>query len=129
MIAETRFENAELAIVLSETDSDVTLHWHGSSDSRDPGEFLEPVFQKTTRRLKGRPLTLDFSHLEFMNSSTVSPIISLLKTLNGKQMRVRVVFGREEWQQVHVRCMRTITRTLQHVEVLGPPASDSVPTK
>lgn len=127
MILDTRFENAELAIVLSETADAVTLSWYGSSDSRDPAEFLEPVFQKAIGRLKGRPLTIDFSRLEFMNSSTVSPIVSLLKLLDGRKMQARVVFGRDEWQQVHIRCMRTITRALKHVDVVGPAASDSVP--
>ncbi|MBN2196935.1 MAG: anti-sigma factor antagonist [Polyangiaceae bacterium] len=128
MTEPSRFENADLAIVLSETDDEVTVSLLGSSDARDPEEFLQPVFQRVMRHIEGRSLIIDLTSLEFMNSSTVSPIIALVKTLDSRKVETRVRFGVEEWQQVHLRCMRTITRMLGHVQVEGP-GPESVPSR
>ena len=125
MLAEKRYERGELVILFTQTEREAKMIWRGASDARDPNAFLEPVFNKVMADLDERSLTIDFTDLEFMNSSTVSPIISLLKTLDARGIKSRVVFGAEDWQQVHLRCLRTITRVLKHVQVSGstPPPS------
>ena len=119
MAAETRFEHADLTILLTETAREATMSWRGTSDARDPKAFLEPVFSRVIDKVKGRDLTIDFTGLEFMNSSTVSPIIALLKQLNENGIKSHVVFNNEDWQVVHMRCLRTIATVLRNVEVRG----------
>ena len=121
MAAKTTFEHADLTILLTETVRGATMSWRGTSDARDPSAFLEPVFGRVIDLVGGRDLTIDFTGLEFMNSSTVSPIIALLKKLNEKGIRSRVVFGSDDWQRVHMRCLRTITRVLQNVQICSTP--------
>ena len=123
MSTDSKFTHGDLVIVLSHSPGEATMSWHGSSDARNPAEFLEPIFRHVVAVSRGRrrTVTVDLTKLEYMNSSTVSPIINLLKTLNAEGIKSRVVFSDAEWQQVHMRCMRTITRVLANVEVEGSP--------
>ena len=67
----------------------------------------------------GQEVTVDFRTLDYMNASTVSPILSLLKTLDKKGIETLVLFSNADWQVTHLRCLRTVTRVLTHITVEG----------
>jgi hypothetical protein len=64
-----------------------------------------------------------------MNSSTVPPIINLVKRLNARAISCLVLFSDSDWQRTQLRCMQTIARTLPHVQVEGraPTPNQSLP--
>lgn len=127
---QLKFEHGGLEIVLSRSGNVGTMAWRGSSDSRSPGEFLESVFRRAIEHAPRCELVIDFTALEFMNSSTVSPIIAFLKDANLKRIQCRVVFSDAEWQRPHMRCLRAITSVLPHISVDCCPArtySESCP--
>ncbi len=115
--SEMRFEQGGLVISLSRNGNLGRMAWLGTSDSRDPSEFLEPVFRRALEKLQDCQLVIDFSGLEFMNSSTVSPIIALLKNIDAKGISCSVQFSDVDWQRTHMRCLRTISRALPHITV------------
>jgi len=119
---ETRFERDGLSIVIRQAGPGWVMRWTGSSDARTPQEFIQPIVEFVLERTENGSVTIDFTGLEFMNSSTVSPIIGLLKSLNAKSIATRVVFSSADWQQTHLRCLKTISRVLEHVTVVGRPA-------
>jgi hypothetical protein len=113
------FEQDKLRIVVTKSGSTAHVEWFGMSDARNPAAFLAPVLNNLVETLKGQDVTVDFTKIEYMNSSTVSSIISLVKGLNGTAEKVVVLFADNDWQRIHLRCMRTITRSLKRVEVRG----------
>ena len=119
----TRFENERLTIVFLKGESHATIKWTGVSDSKNPMSFLAPVIDKVVQNSRGMKVTVDFSQMEFMSSSAVSPIIDLVKMLHETCPDVLVVFADNDWQRVHARCLRTITRVLKRVRVEMRPAS------
>jgi anti-anti-sigma regulatory factor len=121
--AEMRFEQGGLVISLNHTGNVATMTWLGTSDSREPSEFLDPVFRRVLGEIRDCELVIDFSGLEFMNSSTVSPIIALLKRVNSQGVKCSVQFSDVDWQRTHMRCLQTIARVLPHVTV------DSLPPR
>lgn len=114
---QQRFAHGGLEIVLSRSGNVGTMAWKGSSDSRNPGDFLDSVFRRALEHAQGGELVIDFTALEFMNSSTVSPIIAFLKDSNAKRLQCRVVFSDVDWQRTHMRCLRAITRVLSYISV------------
>ncbi len=120
--SEFTFEKDGLEIVVGTTSSEVTVTWRGASDSRTPLAFLSPLVDKIIEVSNGRKVTVDFSRLDFMNSSTITSVIGLVKSLNETSPSVVVIFADVDWQRVHMRCMRTITRVLDNVRVEGRPA-------
>jgi hypothetical protein len=99
------------------------LRWQGVSDSPDPSAFLDAVIRRAVRELKGCAMAVDFRKLEYMNSATVSPLINLVKALDVGSLGVLVLFSDADWQRTHFQCMKTIPRTLKHVQVERKPAS------
>lgn len=118
---ESRFERDGLEILIKDGEGNGTVTWRGASDSRNPSEFLDPIVEHIVRRMRGRTLTVDFSGLDYMNSSTVSPIIALLKKVDANEIETLVLFSNIDWQQTHLRCMKAITRVLKHVRVEAKP--------
>ena len=116
-----RFEQNGLSIVVSKSDRETAIRWHGVSDARDPGKFLHPIVNQLTSELAGTNVTVDFSCLEYMNSATVAPIINFVKGLDSNGASVLVLFADADWQRTHLRCMKAISRTLTHVRVEGKP--------
>ena len=114
-----KFEQDGLAILLVRSSDAVVIRWQGISDARQPGSFLNPLLAQLTSDAAGSPVTVDLTGLEYINSATVSPLISFIKNLDAASSQVLVRFGKADWQQVHRRCMVAIARTLQHVEIEG----------
>jgi anti-anti-sigma regulatory factor len=122
MIAkETRFERDGLSVVIRPAGPGCVIRWTGSSDAKNPQEFIQPIVDYVVEQMKHGSVTIDFTGLAFMNSSTVSPIIGMLKSLNANSIATRVEFSSADWQQTHMRCLKTISRVLEHVTVVGRP--------
>ena len=119
---EMKFERDALLILVSQAGSGWVVRWTGASDLRDPQAFIQPIVDYMIDQLKSKSVTIDFTGLSFMNSSTVSPIIRMLKSLNANAVDTRVEFSSADWQQTHLRCLRTICRLLDHVTIIGRPA-------
>jgi hypothetical protein len=78
---------------------------------------LSPVLRDMSARMKDAEITVDFRKLEYMNSATVSPLITFVKNLDTAGTRVLVLFSDTDWQRTHFQCMRAIARTLKNVLV------------
>jgi hypothetical protein len=121
------YEENDLAITISRTSTTATITWHGSSNSRDPSQFIDSVAVKLIDSFKDKSVTLDISKLKYMNSATVVPLLSWIKRLDASVVATRVLYDEEvDWQRVNFRCMKTIARTLTHVRVEAihhPPVS------
>lgn len=112
-----RFESGSLVISVMRTAAATTIAWTGESDSRNPGEFLNPLVAKLAKDLAGQSVVIDFSELTYMNSATVAPLIMCIKSLDGTANAVLVVFSDQDWQRTHVQCVRTISRQLKKVKI------------
>ena len=116
-----KFERDGLCIQLERAAGHVTVSWLGVSDSRSPAVFLNPIIEQITRSAAGSPVTVDFTRLEYMNSATVTPLISLVKSLDQAKAQVLLLFAEVDWQRTHLQCMKAIARTMSNVRVEGRP--------
>ncbi len=113
------FEQDDLTIVVERSRDVAVVQWRGISDARNPAVFLNATTEAVLPKLKGTKVTVDFRSLEYMNSATVAPLIQFVKTLDAHGLPVLVLFSDTDWQRVHLNCMRSIARTLKHVQVEG----------
>ena len=98
--------------------SSATIAWEGISDARNPNVFLEPLLEKVLAGLHASSVTVDLRALEYINSATVSPILNLIKKCDTDHVSTIVIYDTDvDWQRINYQCMRTIARTLTHVEV------------
>lgn len=111
------YEQDGFSVSVDFTPMQATIAWLGVSDARNPQEFLGPVIQELSEKLQGVPITVDFSRLEYMNSATVAPMVSMVRALDASGQPVLIRFSKDGWQRTHLKCMTAIARTLQSVTV------------
>ena len=112
------FERDGLVVTLATTDDEATITWRGTSDDRNPQAFLTPMLTRLARSTTGKRVTVDFRRFEYMNSSTVAPIIAFIKALDERCAHATLLYDTNlSWQRVNFRCMRTIARTLKNIQV------------
>lgn len=108
-----------LVLEIEQEKTEARIVWKGVSQERNPGQFLNPLVQEWAAKLNNVAVTVDLRQLEYMNSATVQPLVSLIKRLDASGMPIRVLFNDVDWQKTHRNCMSAIARTLRHVSVNG----------
>ena len=98
----------------------ITMSWLGRSENREPAVLLNPYLAGFVDSINGKTLVLDFTKLEYMNSSTVPPIIQLIKNLNAKAVATKIYYDKEsKWQAASFKALETISKTMAGIEVSG----------
>jgi hypothetical protein len=121
MVDET-FVDGPLSLHLFETADAVRLEWRGMSTAREPGQFLLPILMKTLdiglQTQKG--VVLDFQKVEYLNSSSISPIIRTLEHARRGHSRVCVVYNREQnWQTLSFTALNIFRTPDARIDVQG----------
>lgn len=97
---------------------EVTIKWVGRSESPSPSDFLVPYFESILPELEGCKLTVDFKELAYMNSSSVSSIIKLVKMVYTAGIETRLVYnGNSPWQTTSFKALQTICIPMKTVKV------------
>jgi hypothetical protein len=120
--AVKRFGQGELTLVLAETPSELRLTWLGKSSEREPSRFLVPVLTEALERARaaGLPLVMDFSALDYMNSSTFTPVVKALD--ESRRLAVSVVLEystTRKWQALSFSALRTFETLDGRIKVHG----------
>lgn len=128
MSTNDSFQNGGLTINVTRGAHCAHIVWKGQSDCRDPTQALGPFLSRLVRELKGLVVTVNFTHLEYMNSATVAPLVQFVKQLDAAGIPTSVIFDLSVgWQKTNYICMKTIARTLSSVQIQGqePPSSQN----
>jgi hypothetical protein len=117
-----RWTQGDLSLELTESASELRLTWRGKSADREPGRFLVPVLTAALERAREAtlPLVLDFRELEYMNSSTFTPVVKALD--ESRRLSVPIVLeyalGRR-WQALSFSALRTFETLDGRIKVHG----------
>jgi hypothetical protein len=96
------------------------IEWSGESDAIDPAAILSPYLRELAVSLKGKSVRLRFGSLEYMNSSTVTPLMAFIRDLSGTAASVVVLYRADlQWQATSFRAMRVVARKWPNVQVTG----------
>src|SRR3954451_13341245 len=95
------FQDGALKLELEQGTNEIRVAWSGRSTAREPGRFILPVLSKAVELsdVAGYPLVLDFRRIEYMNSSTITPIIRMLEQARRASRSIRVLYQKSvKWQ-------------------------------
>ena len=116
------FVNNLLRIELQENSDSIVAFWTGKSVDRNPGKFITPILVDLLRRsndLKKR-IILDFQKLDYMNSSTIIPIIKILERAKRGKAQVTVVYKKIlKWQDLSFSALEIFQTKDKRVEIKG----------
>ena len=112
------FEKDGLVGHVKQQNGHVEVAYEGTSDARDPQQFLGPIMKKVLESSKDKSVKVDLSTLKYMNSASVGPLITLMKEL--AQNGVAAVFvwdTKVNWQRANFLCMKTLAKTMTNIAI------------
>ena len=101
------YEENRLKIEVKYGESETFIHWYGESKDREPTKFLSPIFETIYARNQQKPIILDFTHFEYMNSSTVTPIVKQLERAKKDNRKITIHYKKGlKWQELSFAALR-----------------------
>jgi hypothetical protein len=98
-----------LTVEVLEAPAEIRVTFRGRSAAREPGQFLIPILKDALQRATDRrcPLVLDFAAIDYMNSSTFTPLVKLLDEAARGGARVMVEFAKDrKWQSLSFAALK-----------------------
>lgn len=113
------FTQERMRVSLVDYERQVLISWRGVFDALNPNQTLGEFLWKQQEGLRNRDVLIDFSKMEFLNSTTLAVMLRFVKELDAIILKLTLRFNTaESWQMVSFRCMKAISRTLKNTEVL-----------
>jgi hypothetical protein len=116
------YSNKELQLDVRHEDAAIRIVWTGRSTARDPVAFIGPVLSEALARSaeSGHELVLDFRGLEYMNSSTITPVIRILNEAKKGRSKLVVVYQRAaKWQELSFSALTIFETEDKRIEIRG----------
>jgi len=111
-------ENDLLIIEIKESAEKVTFNWKGKSTGIDPAKFLGPIFDKHLFNNQ-KIIEMDFLELEYLTSSTVTPMIRLLERIKNSSRSMKIFYDRDvDWQVKVFSALRVFSHQ-KHILISG----------
>ena len=113
------FSKEDLEIKFREEPGKNVMVWSGESRSRNPAAELEVYLTSIVDDLVGKDLEIEFLEVNFINSSTVIPIIHMMSLFNKKEIKSTLYYKKDsKWQFASFKALETITKGLKYIDVL-----------
>lgn len=117
-----RWEEGALTLELLASLDELRVVWSGKSSGREPGRFILPVLQDAIEQARagGARLVLDFRGLEYMNSSTFTPVVKAIGDARKAGVPVVLEYSLErKWQALSFSALRTFETLDGRIQVQG----------
>ena len=122
MTEPRRWQQGQLVLEAQPGAGELKVVWSGRSDERDPARFLGPLLSHlvdTCRQAQAR-LRLDFTALDFMNSSTFTPVVRAIAEARKAGVPIALEYAQaKRWQALSFSALRTFETSDGSVAVLG----------
>lgn len=90
-----------LKVQIFEDNEAIILKLLGRSVEREPSKFLNPILIEADLLRNGRTVVLDFGNLEYMNSSTITPLIQYIEKSRRGNKKVTLQYNKSlKWQEL-----------------------------
>jgi hypothetical protein len=117
-----RWTQGELSLEAHQGTGELRLVWLGRSADREPAKFLLPLLSDAVEscRQNGERLCLDFSALDYMNSSTFTPIVKTIDLARRASVGIALEYSQaKKWQALSFSALRTFETPDGRIAVLG----------
>lgn len=116
------YVNESLQINVKENVDSINIQWTGKSVDRDPGRFITPILVNALGKTSqsNKRIVLDFQRLDYMNSSTITPIIKILDRAKRGSTRVTTLYDKSiKWQDLAFSALEIFQTEDKRVEIKG----------
>jgi hypothetical protein len=96
----------DLRIAVEQKNGRVHMSWLGISEDRQPEKVLSAYFSEILEESHRTDVVMDFTKLEYMNSSTFVPVLGLVKQLNASRRIALAVYDDAVfWQRASFKAL------------------------
>ena len=116
------FVSNSLRIELREKNESILTSWSGKSVDRNPGKFITPILVNLVKKSNefNKRIIIDFQNLDYMNSSTITPIIKVLERAKKGKVRVTILYKKAlKWQDLSFSALEIFETKDRRVEIKG----------
>lgn len=91
------------------------------SDMPAPSEFIDSMTEKFLESVKiTDTVALKFENMEYMNSSTVQPILKIIKHLEKNKIRTHITYRKAlKWQAASFKAFETLLMLMKYITIKG----------
>jgi hypothetical protein len=116
------FTNNTLIIEVSEDDRTIKINWKGKSTDRDPSAFISPILSKaldSSTQYK-KEMIIDFTELEYMNSSTITPISKIIEKGKNGTNKITINYQKDrKWQELSFSALKIFNTSDGRINFIG----------
>ena len=96
------------------------MRFRGESDASDAAALLRALFDSYFELACERGLILDFTQLEYMNSSTFPPVVELIRRLHERAAPMTILYSKDKaWQRTPFKALSSMAAVYQNLTVLA----------
>lgn len=118
-----RFTSHLLTLEKIVDESSITIRFIGRSNERNPSKFIYPILSDALDQSahSNKDIVLDFMDLEYMNSSTITPILKILdKVRCEEKYRVTIVYRQSlRWQDLSFSALKIFESRDNRIRITG----------
>lgn len=108
----------DLKIDISEEDDHIRISWKGKCRTLNPEHTLDTYLAKLTKSVRGKRLVVFFDELESMNSSTVPPLLTFIKSLDEDGTESLFLYDdNEDWQRASFKPLAVIAGKYRYITI------------
>ena len=112
------YTSPSLTISVERNGNRAVMEWIGQSADRSPSQCLTPYLSGIADELMGYDLTVSFNKLEYMNSSTVQPIVHFMKKLDENNISTQIAYNASlSWQRASFKALENLAVMMKHISV------------
>lgn len=114
--------NHALTVEVTDSQDAVTVTWLGKSISRKPSSFLTPILTDALGAAteRDKAIVIDFRQLEYMNSSSITPVIKILERAKRGTVRVQILYDESQrWQDLSFSALEIFETRDKRIEIKG----------
>ena len=118
-----KFTSHFLTLEKNVGDTSITIRFIGKSNERNPSKFISPILSDVLHQSDSgnKEIVLDFNELEYMNSSTITPILKILNTATReKNYRITIVYRQSlKWQDLSFSALKIFELKDNKIKIIG----------
>ncbi|EMO63855.1 hypothetical protein LEP1GSC133_1957 [Leptospira borgpetersenii serovar Pomona str. 200901868] len=102
--------------------NEILIRWLGKSVQRNPSQFIIPTLSDVMKRGSDqhKAVIWDFRELEYMNSSTITPVIKTLEMIKKGNGKVKLIYNKtKKWQDLSFSALRIFETKDGRIQVIG----------
>ncbi len=116
------YSNELLNIQVVDNNGDLEVNWTGKSIARKPGKFITPIMVNVLKQSsnKNKRIIVDFTELDYMNSSSITPIIKILERAKNGTVQIHVLYKKNlKWQELIFSALEIFQTKDDRIEIKG----------